>query len=437
MAMTVRIARVDGRSSFFRPGDEIVAIGSRPAADQLDALFLTAGEGSARFTIRRGVRSLSRVLTFDEFARSRLVFDEMRFIRCRSRCIFCFMDQMPGGMRPSLYEKDDDYRLSFLFGNFVTLNDVHEHDLDRIIELRLSPLFVSIHATDGDIRERIFGRPMRRDIMKDLSRLARAGIIVHAQIVLVPGVNDGTVLRDTVRSLFALYPACRSVAVVPVGLTRHRDGLPPLRSVRVAEAREIIQWAARERLRLSRMTGGGPLFHLADEFYLMTNRKLPPASEYGDFPQLANGVGMCRHFLRLLGADIERLSRRPQTDVEMTLVTGTLGARFMRRYVMPAVAEKLPFVSLRMLVVANRLFGPAVSVSGLLSAHDIIRAARQSRGRAGCLVIPANAVNHEGLFLDGLRPADIEREISVPVITARSTFLENRVLKRCRRRCST
>lgn len=432
--MTVRIKRVAGTSSFFKPGDEIVTIGSRPAEDQLDVLFRTAGPGSARFTIRRGTRTRSRVLTFAEFARSRLVFDEMRFLRCRSNCIFCFMDQMPRGMRASLYEKDDDYRLSFLFGNFVTLNDVGDRDIARIIRLGLSPLFVSVHAVRAAVRERIFGRPTRRDIMEDLARLARAGIVLHTQIVLVPGVNDGAVLRDTVRKLFRLYPACRSVAVVPVGLTKHRSELPLLHGVTPGEARALITWAARENARLAQTTGGEAFIQLADELFLATGRALPPAAAYGDFPQLANGVGLCRHFLAALEEDIARLSRRRPAQASLTIATGTIGARFMRRYVIPLLERRLPRVSLRILVVRNTVFGPAVGVSGLLSGQDILRAAHRALSKVECLVIPANAVSHEGIFLDDLKPADLERELGVPVIAARSTFLESRVLRRCNER---
>jgi putative radical SAM enzyme (TIGR03279 family) len=432
--MTVRIARVAGTSSFFEPGDEIVAIDSLSAEDQLDVLFHTAGSGSARFMTRRGARTRSRVLTLAEFARARLVFDGMRFLRCRSNCIFCFMDQMPRGMRASLYEKDDDYRLSFLFGNFITLNDVSDRDISRIIKLGLSPLFVSVHVVSPAVRERIFARTMRRDIMEDLSRLARAGIVLHTQIVLVPGVNDGAALRDTVRKLFGLYPACRSVAIVPVGLTKHRRGLPRLRGVTVSEARALITWAARENERLAGTTGGDTFIQLADEFFLATNRALPPAETYGDFPQLSNGVGLCRHFLAALEKDITRLSRRSTASVNLTIATGTIGARFMRRYVMPLVERRLPRVRFRILVVRNAVFGPEVGVSGLLSGRDILRAARGACPISGCLVIPANAVNHEGVFLDDLRPADLERELGVPVIAARSTFLESRVLRRCNER---
>jgi putative radical SAM enzyme (TIGR03279 family) len=342
------------------------------------------------------------------------------------------MDQMPAGMRSSLYEKDDDYRLSFLFGNFITLNDIRERDLARIVELRLSPLYVSVHAVRRSVRERLFGRPMRRSIMKDLHRLASAGIIMHAQIVLIPGFNDGPVLRETVRRLAALYPACRSVAIVPVGITKHRAGLPPLRRLTVDESRKLLDWAERERSRFAARRGGDCFLHLADEFYLATNRVLPSADTYGDFPQLSNGVGACRSFLIQLERDMDRAKRRAKNPRCVTVATGVLGAGFLRRYAAPLMAERLPELSLRIIVVRNRLFGPAVTVSGLLSGRDVIRAARRGRA-AGCLVIPPNAVNHDGRFIDDLSVRDIERDLGIPVVVAHSTFLESRVVKCCRK----
>jgi putative radical SAM enzyme (TIGR03279 family) len=430
--MPVRILRVEGVSGFFRPGDEIVSIDGRPVSDQLDAIFLAAGEGRTVFTVARGGRERSRTLSPGAFARARLVFEEMRFIRCRSRCVFCFMDQMPPGLRPSLYEKDDDYRLSFLYGNFVTLNDVTGRELGRIASLGLSPLFVSVHAVDRRVRERIFGRPMRRDIMSDLRRLARAGITIHAQIVLVPGVNDGASLDRTVAALGNLYPRCRSAAVVPVGVTAHRAGLPTLRRPAAAESRGLVQWAERLRARYRARTGGESFLHLADEIYLAAGRALPPDARYDGYPQLSNGVGMCRLFLEELRRDAARLGggRRPRRTT--VVVTGDLGARFIRRYAAPLLARELPGYPLRVLRVPNALFGRDVGVSGLLAGRDIIRAARRERVAAGCLVLPANAVNHAGRLIDDLRPADIGRAIGVPVIVARGTFLESNVIRRSR-----
>ncbi len=434
--MAVRIEEVRGKSTDFRPGDEIVSIDGEPVEDQLDVLFRAAREGSALFGVRRRGTTRTKRVSAGRFDRARLVFEPMRFARCKSRCMFCFMDQMPSGMRPSLYEKDDDYRLSFLFGNYVTLTNATEHEMRRIIDLGLSPVYISVHAVRADVREQIFGRPVRRDVLRDMKRLARHGITMHSQVVVVPGVNDGGILEETVERLFELYPACRSVALVPVGLTKHRKGLPVIRGVSAAEARTIIRWAEGERRAFFEKTKGEHFLHLADEFYLLARRSFPPEEGYDDFPQLANGVGMCRLFLRNLRRDAARLGAAGLADARLTIVTGKLGARFMRSEVLPLMREEAPRLKLDLLVVPNRLFGPRVGVSGLLSGEDIIRSARERGRPRACLVLPPNALNHEGVLLDCLRPADLERALRVPVVVPRSTFLERRVLRRCREVCA-
>jgi len=431
--MTARIQRV-GAGSAWRAGDEIIAIDGAPVADQLDVAFRTTGVESALFTVRRGATVLSRLVSMKRFAAERLELEPMRFKRCACRCVFCFMDQMPPGMRDSLYEKDDDWRLSFLFGNFITLADISERDMRRILDLRLSPLYISVHAVAPRLRERIFGKRLRRDILQDMARLGRAGIVMHAQIVLVPGLNDGRALDETVGALFGLYPACRSVALVPVGLTRHRTGLPRIRGVGQREAREIVRWAKEKRRSFRERTGGERFVHLADEFYLLARRALPAASEYDGYPQLSNGVGMCRFFLEQLELDAERLARHPAAPVHLTLVTGALGARFIRSHVVPFVRERVRGAHIELLVVPNRLFGASVGVSGLLAGADILQAARRAVRARTCLVIPPNAVNHDGLFLDDMRPAELARSLGVPVVVPRNTFLERAVLNRCRRR---
>jgi putative radical SAM enzyme (TIGR03279 family) len=431
--MPVRVQRVGGKQTGFRRGDEIIAIDGTPVADQLDVIFLTArGQPRARFTVRRGGVIFTRTITARGFDGARLEFEPMRFIRCRSKCIFCFMDQMPRGMRSSLYEKDDDYRLSFLFGNYVTLGDLTEREMRRIIDLGLSPLYISVHAIDKRVRARVFGRPLRRSIEHDMERLARHGIIMHAQIVVVPGVNDGRVLNDTVERLFRLYPECRSVALVPVGLTKHRKGLPRIRSVSRDEARAIIDWASGKRRTFLGRSGGRHFVHLSDEFYLLARRALPPMDAYDDFPQLANGVGMCRLFLDRLARDAARLASGPTQRARLAIITGALGARFMRRYVLPYVAEHLPSVRIDLIAVVNRLFGRVVGVSGLLAGADIQCAVQAHRPVRGCLVIPPNALNHDGLFLDDMTAGELGKALGIPVVVPDVTFLEPAVLKRCR-----
>ncbi len=428
--MPVRIRDIKGSSGFFREGDEIIEIDSHPIADQLDLLFNLPEEGSAIFTLLRGGgKRISRRLRIETYERAGLVLEEMRFERCRSKCAFCFVEQMPRGLRPALYIKDDDYRLSFLFGNFITLNDVSEGDMRRIIDMRLSPLYLSVHAVDPDVRRRLFGRPMRNDILEQMAELASNGITMHAQIVLVPGLNDGGVLDETVNALFGFFPRCRSVAVVPVGLTAHRKGLARLESVTEEQAADLVSWADRSRARFRKETGGESFLHLSNEFYLMSGEELPMTDEYDDFPQISNGVGMCRLFVDEIEGMIERISGKAHGDISIALVTGRLGAIFLRRYVLPAVERSLPWLRVSLITVENRLFGERVGVSGLIGGADIIEEAGGIE--ASCIVLPPNAVNHDGLLIDDMRPEQLESALGRPVIVPESTFLEENVISAC------
>jgi len=428
--MPVRITHIGGSSGFFMEGDEIVGVDSHQIEDQLDLIFNLPEEGSALFTVRRiGGERVSRRLRVETYERAGLVLEEMRFERCRSRCTFCFVEQMPPGLRPALYDKDDDYRLSFLFGNFITLNDVTESDIRRIIDMHLSPLYISVHAIDADVRARLFGRPMKLDILELMAELASNGIMMHAQIVLVPGVNDGETLDETVKGLFRFYPSCRSLAVVPVGLTAHREGLAHLDSVTAGKAADLVSWAGRSRERFRKKTGGESFLHLSDEFYLMSAEELPATEEYDDFPQIANGIGMCRLFLDEIESEMEGMSGKPDGDISIALVTGRLGERFLGRYVLPAVERSLPWMRIELITVENRLFGDTVGVSGLIGGVDIIEAAGGTR--ASCILLPPNALNHDGLLIDDMRPEELESALGLPVLVPKSTFLEKNVISAC------
>jgi len=429
--MPVRIVELLNPGGFLRAGDTIVAVDGKAIEDQLDLHFLLAGTESIRLTVRRSNgRQAVRRIHPATIERSGPVLEPMEFRRCASQCIFCFVDQMPAGLRGSLYLKDDDYRLSFLFGNFITLNDISGRELERIIRCNLSPLFVSVHATDPAIRRRLFGRPMRHEILETIASLARAGILMHAQIVLVPGVNDGAVLERTVDDLATLYPACRTVAIVPVGLTRHRSGLADIRSVTAAAARGLIDWAGAKSSALKRSFGADGFLHLSDEFYLLARRLFPPAGAYGVFDQLSNGVGMCRMFLDEVAGRARVLERsRYPVRGSLTLVTGRLGAKFMARDVLPLIARNLPGLALQLLPVDNRIFGSPVGVSGLLAGADVVAAAERSGVAGRCLVLPPNAVNHEGFMIDDMRPGAIGRRLGVRVVVPRRHFLERAVLR--------
>jgi putative radical SAM enzyme (TIGR03279 family) len=434
--MAVRITEICGTSGFFRKGDRIKAVDGRRVEDQLDLYYILSGMKSARFSIEReDGRKSERKIRIETFEKAAPVFEEMRFIHCASRCIFCFVDQMPPGMRAPLYFKDDDYRLSFLFGNYITLNDIKRKQIRKIVEYGLSPMYVSVHATAKKMRERIFGRPMNNDIMRSLSELAEGGITIHAQIVVIPGVNDGKVLEKTTRDLFRLYPACASLAIVPVGLTGHRKGLTELRKITSSEAREMIDLIAGMNSRFHRKTGGYDFAFLSDEFYLLAGRTLPAAETYGGFVQLSNGVGMARLFIDGIMERIEELSkRRHGPSGKMTVVTGRLGARMLKKYIMSLLEQKLPRLRVDLLTVSNSTFGRSVTVSGLLSGNDIRTAAKRVGLTQGLLVLPPNMVNHNGLMIDDMKPASLGRELGMRVVVPEEDFLEDRVLRAAGRR---
>ena len=393
-----------------RRGDRIISVNDHEVRDVLDFQFL-AGEDRNIMRLRRtggGSRTVAVVRRPGEPLG--LAFPPIKIRQCRNRCVFCFVDQMPAGCRPSLSVKDDDYRASFLFGNFITLTNLREEDWQRIFEQRLSPLYISVHATDPADRARLLRNPAAPDILQQMRRLAAGGIQMHAQVVLCPGINDGSRLVRTLEDLAALFPSVRSVAIVPVGLTTHREGLYPLRQFRRSEARKIIELVHHRGGRFRRRFGTHLVFP-SDELYIQAGQEIPPAAFYEDFSQIENGVGMVAAFLR----EARRI-RLPQrlSPATVTAVTGASFGPFLRL----SLAELLAGhpVRVRILTVPNTFFGPQVTAAGLLTGRDILRAAR-GRRLGSCLLIPANALkDDEGVFLDNTTVSDLERSLGVPIM---------------------
>jgi putative radical SAM enzyme (TIGR03279 family) len=332
--------------------------------------------------------------------------------------VFCFIHQLPRGMRRSLYVKDDDFRLSFLHGNYITLTDLDEDELRRIEEQRLSPLYVSVHATDPDLRHRLLGQPrVRREIVPVMERLAKAGIVMHAQIVLVPDWNDGAHLERSVRELARLHPHVATTAVVPVGLTRHRERLPDLRTLTGAEAgllaRAIEGWQ-RECLQTLRTR----FVWASDEVYLAAGRPLPAAAAYEGFPVIEDGIGLVRRFSDGFASATRRLPARVAPQRTVTVVTGALFAPTMRRLL---GRIKVRGLRVELVPVVNDWFGHGIGVAGLLSGHDI---AAQLAGRplGDEVLVPAVAIRDgAGVFLDDLSPADLGASLRVPVRPVETT----------------
>lgn len=392
-----------------RPGDLLLAVNGTPVADYLAYRFAIADE-VVTLTVARDGECLEIEIEKDEdedlgIGFEEDVFDGMR--RCANKCVFCFEEQMPRGMRPSLRARDDDYRLSFLHGNFITLTNLRPGEWERILREHLSPLYVSVHATDPEVRRRMMHNRRAGEILPQLRQLGEAGIEVHTQIVLCPGWNDGAVLERTLDDLAALYPTVISIGVVPVGLTGHRPKGPEVRPVTPADA-EVALIALERRQNALLATIGTRLIFAADEFYLATGRPLPPAEAYEGYPQRENGIGLTRLFLDELAA----VKRFPAgKGRKITIATGALAAPQLE-----LLAARLRAAGWQAEVVSvpNRFYGGGVNVAGLLTGQDILATLR-SRDLGELVLLPSVVLNTDGIFLDDLTPADLERELGAPL----------------------
>ncbi len=404
-----------------RPGDRVVSINGHVLRDVIDYRFYGAEE-ELELILQRDGQHL--VLHIERGYEEELgiefttpTFDGLR--RCNSRCAFCFIAGLPEGLRPSLYLRDDDYRYSFLFGNFITLTNLSEDDWERLAEQRLSPLYVSVHATDLALRRRILGNPTAPHVIDQLRRLGELGIQFHTQVVLVPDLNDGPALAQTVTDLAALHPVVQSIAIVPVGLTRyHRCALRPYRP---DEAELILDQTAAWQ-RAYRRQHNRNLVYASDEWYFLAGRPIPSADEYDGFPQLENGVGLTRV---LLDEWEEVKARAPGSGSRagtITLVCGALIAPLLEKIAVEL--GQLTGLEVQVISVANAFFGPTVTVSGLLTGRDVIGALQRRAwpgGELGEVVfLPRTMFNAAGeMTLDDMTPLEIEARLGVRVELAR------------------
>jgi putative radical SAM enzyme (TIGR03279 family) len=398
-------------------GDRLLAVNGHRLRDLIDYSYYTSSEQELLLVITRADGEIWELEVEREAGEPLgLTFAPTVPANCRNNCIFCFVHQLPRGLRKPLYVKDEDYRLSFLNGNYVTLANITKFELDRIIEQRLSPLYISVHATNPGLRQLLLGKQGIPPILEQLQKLAAARIILHTQVVLCPGINDGAELELTVADLATLYPAVQSLAIVPLGLTRHRQKLPQLRAVdRDYATAFITEWGPRTRILKKSL--GEPFLFLADEFYLKAGVPFPPLRDYGDLPQIENGVGMVPLFLRDAGRAVK--AARPIGDFRVTVVTGASSFPFVGEF-LAALGEKTG-LTIVPLAVENRLFGESVTVSGLVSGGDIISALEEKDiGRA--LMVPDVMLKEgEGMFLDDLTPEELGTKLGCQVETFDST----------------
>ena len=413
------VTNIDARSPLrgrVRVGDKLLSINGHEVEDVLDyrywsyepqltLLFRSADGGEYSVKARKG-EGEDLGLDFEEYLMDRPW-------GCSNRCKFCFIDQLPKGLRKTLYFKDDDARLSFLTGSYITLTNLSERELERICALKISPINVSVHATDGALRAELMGNPKAADIMGPLHRLAAAGIVMDCQIVCCPGWNDRGQLSRTMRDLAGLYPGVNSVSIVPVGLTKHREGLAELRPFdRESAAETIDRVEAYAEECLQRL--GSRVFWCSDELYLKAGREVPADEYYEEYSQLENGVGL----MRLLETEFMAALRLAEPDEGMggrfTIATGVAAAPLLEKLLQTA-HKKCAKIDGRVYAVVNDFFGHTIDVAGLVTGGDLIA---QLRGKdlGERVLIPHTMLRHgEGVFLDDVTLEQASEALGVPV----------------------
>ncbi|MBW7874825.1 MAG: DUF512 domain-containing protein [Candidatus Cloacimonetes bacterium] len=394
-------------------GDIITHINGVELLDILDYRFQIAEE-SIVLEVRREEETFSLEcekeydedlgVEFDD-----VLFDQIR--RCQNNCDFCFIYQLPKKMRRSLYVKDDDYRLSFLYGNYVTLAGLKEFDYQKIIEYNLSPLYVSVHATDLEARRELLRNPKAEDIIDRISYLIQNGIEVYTQAVICPGLNEGPILEQTMNDLVKLYPGVKALGIVPVGLTQYQSRLKNMQVHTVAQARETIAMIEKYQKAFI-LDYGHPFMQIADEFYLKAEMPVPSKEHYADFQLLENGIGGIRQFVDSFSENYDPQDTAPGKSVGV--ITGKDGAYMFKEYILP-VMNPSHRQKIQILEIENQHFGNSVTVSGLMVGSDILKQVKP--GTADRYLLPSNCLKFDTpVFLDDLGVTDLEKHLGAEIM---------------------
>ena len=396
-----------------KSGDILLTVNGHEINDVLDYMFYSA-EDRTELALERDGKAYSRVIYKSEYDDLGLEFasflmDEKR--SCCNKCIFCFIDQMPPGMRETLYFKDDDARLSFLQGNYVTLTNLTDKDIQRIIDMRLN-INVSVHTTNPELRCKMMNNRFAGEKLKYLKMIADSGLMMNCQIVCCPDINDGKELERTLDDLAALMPNIQSVAVVPVGLTKFREGLFPLRCFDAKGAGRVIDIIESKQKECLEKYDTRMVFP-ADEFYLLAGRELPPTGFYEDYPQYENGVGLLRSLYDELEQALDDCEEQVQKR-KVTVATGTAAEDF-HKMLADKIMKKFPQLEIQVRGIINYFFGETITVAGLVTAGDLIGQLKNT-DLGDELIIPKVMLKaDEPVFLDDLTVSDVERELNVKV----------------------
>ena len=399
-------------------GDVLCSIGGRDINDVLDYRFFLA-ESTVTLRLLRGGEPYEVTIRKAQYDDIGLDFETPLMDKkqsCRNKCIFCFIDQLPCGMRETLYFKDDDSRLSFLHGNYVTLTNLSDKDIDRIIEMHISPINISVHTTNPELRVKMMHNKRAGEVLAYMKKLADAGISLCGQIVLCRGINDGDELLRSMRDLSEFFPAMQSVSIVPAGLTKFRDGLYPLTPYSKEEAVKVIRMVENFADKLESEIAHR-IFFLADELYIKAGLPIPNEAHYEGYPQIENGVGMIRSTLEEFYGELEYINEYlPDVTLPRTVSVATGAAAFDTVSEMArALEQRVEGLKINVYKIINKFFGESITVAGLLTGKDI---SEQLSGKSlgNALLFPENALRAGGdLFLDDMSPAQLSDALGVPV----------------------
>ena len=393
-------------------GDELLGFNGEQIVDVLDYAFYDSQE---EFTLNLRTKQGEKVdidIEKEEDESLGLELDEsvqLEPMRCKNKCLFCFVDQLPKGMRDTLYVKDDDYRLSFVSGNYVTLSNIGQKELDRIAKLRLSPLYISVHAFDREIKTKLVSNPESAKVFDKMDFLANHGITMHTQIVLCKNINDKDVLQKTLEELYKRYPSVKTVAVIPVGLTGHRQKLYPLESFGKEDAVKVIA-----QVEDFNKKAGGEFCWCSDEFYIKAEKQLPPYESYGDFDQIENGVGLCAEFEEEFLSALDEVGGS-KAELNIASVTGQ-SFKDILKSLCEKLKDKYPNVNLRVKDIYNDFFGRSITVAGLITAGDIIK---QFKDAPEYTIIPSNMLREfTDTFLDGITVSELEKALGTHIVVS-------------------
>ena len=416
--ITSVLERSYAKKAGIKPGDILVSINGNEICDVLDYRFYLT-ERQVTISLKRDDSEYSVKIKKGEYDDIGLEFETPLMDKkqsCRNGCIFCFIDQNPEGMREPIYFKDDDSRLSFIHGNYITLTNMFDKDIERIIKMRISPVNVSIHTTNPELRVKMMKNKRSGDVLRYLDDFKNAGLSMCGQIVLCKGVNDGDELLRSLRDLSRYYPEMGSVSVVPAGLTKHRDGLYPLTDFTPEEAGAVIDMidsVANEQMKLY----GSRQFFAADEFYLKSGRPIPDAEYYEDYPQIENGVGMLRSFSDEFGMaveDVEDMISSLDGKRTVTVATGVAAYDMLESFAQKLMAL-CPLIEINVVKIINEFFGESITVSGLLTGKDIYGQLKD-RALGDELIIPASALRaEENDFLCGMTLCELSDKLGIEV----------------------